>query len=162
MLSINDWPPFHGHSAIIAIPSIGALISLVKSGALDSLLIKNRSTEIVITDVVQFAVAQNHVEFDDAQAANEFLAKHPGEISVQPTDYGKMLIAALKNDDFEFPIDADDLSIISYLKIVTDSRPAKPVMVLIDDDWFKMHEGLALEGLHTVPVSCFLTFFENR
>lgn len=146
----------------IAIPDTMALTLLVGTNKLDSFLAAHQSFTITITDVVLFDVSQNTANQNDMLMIRQFLTKYADRISTHETQYGKMLLVAAKNtQDFDFPSDAVELSIIGYLKDVSSRSLDKPILVIIEDDWFNMHTGLLLENIQLLPVTVILEWVQN-
>lgn len=142
---------------IIAIPDAGPLISLAKADALDLLLVFKDRVKIVITDVVHHEVTHNPVDYPDATKIRDFLSRHSDQVLVEKTTYGDLVLFRMQNDPgWDFPPDAGELSIQSYVVNLVDRPPGPPVLVITEDQWFEKHSGTTPGNIHLVSTSAYL------
>ncbi|QPK62536.1 hypothetical protein IVG45_17025 [Methylomonas sp. LL1] len=146
---------------VIAIPTFDALVSLTKNENFKLWLTKKPTIQIVIIDVVQMFLVQIKLNPAELQIIDDFLANFADRIVFQKTEYGMLIETAVDDPDFEFPPETWDLSIISYCKFVTGNPFEKPVLGLIEDEWFVMHAGIDIDALRLIPVSNFLAELGN-
>lgn len=147
----------------IAIPDIGPLISLAVEDALELLLMARKDIEIALIDYVEFEVTTEPSKYTDAKAIRQFISKHQDRIRVKDTSYGKLAIPAVKSllargvpPQEAFSDDGGEHSVISYMSSIRTENLGSPILILLEDSWFKENSYAVPENAYLVSTSAFL------
>ena len=159
----------------IVIADAGPLISLAHADALDTLLVFKDGVRLVITDFVEFEVTRHRDRFPDAKVICDFIRKNAGVVEIQETSIGKAMKQIVQmrevfdsneqvrkmmidnnSEPPRVPLDAGELSIVSFIGELIKNPPGTPVLVLAEDDFFLRSGAIAPGNTHVLSTHAFL------
>ena len=158
--------------AKVVVADPAPLIALARLGALDSLF--RDDTQVVVTDYAEFEATRQHVGNSVAAAIHEFLTRNSARIEIESTGLGTSYVAMfllaerLAKDpalaaelglDVKFPDDSGDMSIIQYVRNLGSTEP---VLMLVDDDYFRREISPLPAHVQVVFTSALINDWSHR
>lgn len=161
-------------SAKVVVADPRPLLTLAKLGALDSLFALREDAQVVVTDYAEFESTRRHAENPESAEIPDFLSQNSARIEIESTGLGEsykamfLLTERLANEpalaaelglDVKFPDDPGDMSIIQYVR---NSGSTEPVLMLVDDDYFRREISPLSAHIQVVSTSALINDWSHR